>query len=109
MKPPTGIAVAPADGLCLDFINTRYWRGSPKPTEDLPDIQAVFAWAGRHGGIDAGLVQSTRDWIEADPKRATAAHAAVIDLRETLFALFAGAAAADGAVLARLNAALAEA
>ncbi len=26
---------APADDLCLRFVNTRYWRGSPTPTETM--------------------------------------------------------------------------
>ncbi|MBM3554222.1 MAG: hypothetical protein FJX47_01535 [Alphaproteobacteria bacterium] len=34
----------PREGLCLDFANTRYWRGSAVPTEDFPDLAAVLAW-----------------------------------------------------------------
>jgi len=33
-ETPVTLAVPGAD-LCLDFANTRYWRGSPEPTEQL--------------------------------------------------------------------------
>jgi len=34
-------APAPAPSLCLDFVNTRYWRGTPQPSEQLADIDAL--------------------------------------------------------------------
>lgn len=32
--------------LCLDFANTRYWRGQPTPTETLNAPADLAAWAG---------------------------------------------------------------
>lgn len=34
-EPHPFLIPAPADDLCLRFVNTRYWRGSPTPTETL--------------------------------------------------------------------------
>ncbi|MDE2334530.1 MAG: CGNR zinc finger domain-containing protein [Rhodospirillales bacterium] len=35
---------------CLDFINTRYWRGKAEPTETLHGAADLVAWAARHAG-----------------------------------------------------------
>ena len=32
---PGEVIPAPDDDLCLGYANTRYWRGSATPTEDL--------------------------------------------------------------------------
>ena len=37
-------ASGPADDLCLSYVNTRYWRGSPRPTESLNGIADVTGW-----------------------------------------------------------------
>ncbi|MBI2765876.1 MAG: ABATE domain-containing protein, partial [Chloroflexi bacterium] len=31
--------------LCLEFANTRYWRGQPVPTETLNSADDLSAWA----------------------------------------------------------------
>ena len=39
----------PAADLCLAFANTRYWRGSAAPTEDLKAPSDLLGWCGAHG------------------------------------------------------------
>jgi predicted RNA-binding Zn ribbon-like protein len=92
---------APSDDACLDFVNTRYWRGSGEPTETLTTPCAVLAWAAS-APVLPGL--SERD--------ATAWHGGLIALREVLFRLLsaaAGTAAPERGDVAAFNAALAEA
>ena len=36
---------APDADLCLNFANTRYWRGSATPTEDLHSLDDLLRWA----------------------------------------------------------------
>ena len=31
--------------LCLEFANTRYWRGQPTPTETLNSAEDLAAWS----------------------------------------------------------------
>jgi predicted RNA-binding Zn ribbon-like protein len=113
---PSGEAVAgcvdaPRDDLCLGFVNTRYWRGSPSPTDDLRSITDLLAFAAA-GGIDAALVASLAGHWEAHPLAADLALAAAVEVRESLHRIFAAAAAGGAAApadLAALNAALAAA
>ena len=35
---------------CLDFVNTRYWRGKAEPTETLHGAADLLAWATAHAG-----------------------------------------------------------
>jgi predicted RNA-binding Zn ribbon-like protein len=49
---PVTLRTAPAPSLCLDFVNTRYWRGTPQPSEDLVDVDALRLWLQRHGVAD---------------------------------------------------------
>jgi predicted RNA-binding Zn ribbon-like protein len=84
---------------CLDFVNTRYWRGKAEPTETLSDLDGLVAWATRHAAAPP---------MEPGP----GLFAAGIALRELLHRGF-SARAEDRAVaasdLAALNAALAAA
>lgn len=43
------LLAAPAPSLCLDFVNTRYWRGTPQPSDELGDAEALCGWLQRHG------------------------------------------------------------
>src|SRR5256885_16896317 len=39
--------------LCLEFANTRYWRGQPTPTETLNSAEDLSAWAAGNVSKDA--------------------------------------------------------
>ena len=95
---PVAMAL-PRDDAALAFVNTRYWRGRPQPTETLaapPDLAAW--WAGETG--------------EAIAAPDSADFAAALALRECLhrhFAAQAEARAPAAADIDALNAALAAA
>jgi len=115
MAQPTGTGAAtdliPAfrDELCLDFANTRYWRGTETPTEGLGSIGDVVAWCRSAGLLSEAAAESALRWWEEQPDRAAAAFLEAIALREAIYGVF--RAIADGrepppdAMLA-LNAAL---
>ncbi len=95
---------APDDDLCLAFANTRYWRGTAAPTEELNEPGDLLRWAAKAErlppDLTAQLAQAADLLDEA------------IALRETIHRCFAatasGLAPADPDVAA-LNAALAAA
>ncbi len=111
-RPPrlTGFVAAPREDLCLDFVNTRCWRGRETPAEELCRLDDVLAWAGGAGGTDANLVATCQARWRTRCGEASAAFASAILVRETLFRLFAAVssgAATRPADLDALNAALA--
>jgi predicted RNA-binding Zn ribbon-like protein len=98
----------PADALCLDFANTRYWRGSPSPTEDLAGPDGLLAWCESAGGTGDAAALARARWAAAPAAAATAFDAALA-LREAVFRVFAAGAqgtAPPASDLAALNAAL---
>jgi predicted RNA-binding Zn ribbon-like protein len=95
---------APDDDLCLAFANTRYWRGTATPTEELNTPDDLLAWAARSAHLPAGMLRRFA--------RPSGAFDAAMALRETIHHCFAATAAGQAptaADLAALNTALAEA
>ena len=85
--------------LCLEFANTRYWRGQPTPTETLNAPEDLAAWMSGNVGKDARPL-SHREFERA------------LDLRETIYRVFDATARGKGPVgadLATLNRELASA
>jgi predicted RNA-binding Zn ribbon-like protein len=99
----------PRDGLCLDFINTRYWRGTPTPTEELRDIADVVDWVGTISHANGAVSRLIGAEWRTRPQDATAAFAACIALREILHRVFSCAVAGSGVDLSSLNIALSQA
>ncbi len=101
---PGAVIPAPDDDLCLAFANTRYWRGTRAPTEELNEPGDLVRWAARAERLPADVIRRF-----AQP--ATVFEEA-LGLRETIHRCFAatatGRAPAD-TDLAALNAALAAA
>lgn len=93
---------------CLDLVNTVAWRGvAPAARKDrLTSFEAAIRWAGRAGVLDAAAVRRLRDAARAEPARAAAVHGQLVELRESVNALFTDA-GADDAALATLNRVLA--
>jgi predicted RNA-binding Zn ribbon-like protein len=93
--------------LCLDYLRTLRYRGTPRVTEELADAAALMAWVRQCGPA----VEGPRSAPEPGPADVLAARA----LREAAYTLVtaavaAGAAVAPGpAVRARLNRAAAAA
>jgi predicted RNA-binding Zn ribbon-like protein len=97
-------APGPAEGLCLDFANTRYWRGSPTPTETLNRPADLLGWCEAAGLVDAATIAAVRAAWAAQPGLGEAALASAIALREAIFALFAAQAAGGAAPTGALGA-----
>src|SRR5260370_17210529 len=82
--------------LCLEFVNTRFWRGQAEPTETLRAPEDLAGWTTANGGPRVGKPPARRESERA------------IELRETLHRLF-DAEAQDKTPAARDLAALNEA
>ncbi len=54
---PGEVVPAPDDDLCLGYANTRYWRGSATPTEDLHTLDDLLRWAETTERLPPALVQ----------------------------------------------------
>lgn len=99
----------PPESLCLDFANTRFWRGSPSPTEELHGPADLLRWCESAGALDpATLCRAAEHW-HSHPDAAEAGFSEAIAIREAVFRTF--AAIAVGGAPARedletLNAAL---
>ena len=90
---------APAADLCLGYANTRYWRGTATPTEELNAPDDLLRWIRKEERLPAELLRplDRRTFEDA------------IALRETIHRCFAATAAGrdpGGADLAALNGAL---
>lgn len=78
------VIAAPAPTLCLDFANTRYWRGTPQPTDELEQFAALPAWLSKQHVLDA----ATAAGLQAlSPAQAARTLAEVLDAREQLYVL----------------------
>ncbi len=107
-----GWVAAGGDTLCLDFANTRSWRGSPDPAEGLKDIEDLLAWCEATATAPAGAVAALAERWHRSPEEGQAVLEGAITLRETIYRIF--VAVADGGVEPRaeldiLNQALAAA
>jgi predicted RNA-binding Zn ribbon-like protein len=91
-SPPHALVRAERADLCLEFADTRFWRGTPEPTETLNAPADLLAWCGRQGALDAATLKEIEAAWRAEPARAAAAFAEALDLRETLFGIFAAVA-----------------
>lgn len=95
---------APEDDLCLAYANTRYWRGSEAPTEELNSPEGLLRWAGKMERLPLTLTKRFNQPANI--------YDAALGVRETIHRCFAATAAGrapDETDLAALNAALAEA
>ena len=66
---PVTVLAAPPPSLCLDFVNTRCWRGTAQPSDALGDAQALQRWLQRwlqrHGTADTITPRQFSAAIEA--------------------------------------------
>jgi predicted RNA-binding Zn ribbon-like protein len=103
---------APDDDLCLAFANTRYWRGSAIPTEDLNHSEDLLRWAARTERLPPQMIDRFGARWGERPDEAAATFRDAIAAREMLFRCFAATAAGRSPSdedMAALNAALAAA
>jgi|SRR5690348_11664753 predicted RNA-binding Zn ribbon-like protein len=62
--------------LCLEFANTRYWRGQTTPTETLRGPDDLGAWAAANAGTRVERTLSAEEFERA------------LAIRETIYRLF---------------------
>jgi predicted RNA-binding Zn ribbon-like protein len=100
------VVAAPSDGLCLDFANTRYWRGSEHPTETLSGLGDLLAWCESGRILDRHAVAELQAWEKRNRRKAGHLFTAAIEIREAIYRLFGAVAAGEppsGADMSRLN------
>lgn len=107
--PPPVLLRAERADLCLEYADTRFWRGTETPTETLKSPADLLAWCGANAALDAASLRAVEaQWKDAPP-RAAAVFAEALSLRETIFAVFSATAQGKpprGGDLAALNQAL---
>jgi predicted RNA-binding Zn ribbon-like protein len=104
------LVMAVREALCLDYANTRYWRGSETPTETLHGFDDLLEWLAQTAD-PAPLVAMARAWAR-DAAAVPELFAEAIAVREAIYGIFLGLAAGEPVAdreLAELNRALAEA
>ncbi len=109
---PIDLTAAPREAACLDYANTRMYRGSAAPLDQFSEWPKLLDWIAGTGALHAGAAADLRAWANADPARAAALFAAAIALRELVYRVFSAVASnvpVAEADLAALNQALTEA
>lgn len=98
--------------LCLEFVNTRYWRGSDPPTETLNAPHDLLAWCeANRAHLPKTVAKIAAHW-RAHPGAAQRALSESVEIREAIHGAFAEVASGrrpSAASLAPLNRALAQA
>jgi len=80
-------AKARAD-LCLDYANTRSWRGRAAAHDELGDFARLIDWCVSSGAIDAASGHTLAAWGLEHRARATIVFREALELRETIYRLF---------------------
>lgn len=98
--------------LCLDFVNTKSWRGSAAPADTLHRYQDLITWLQHTRALSTSQAGALLKQAKRHPGRAQHALQRALALREALHEVLA-AVSADAPVpqppLATLNAALSQA
>jgi predicted RNA-binding Zn ribbon-like protein len=77
------ISTARAD-LCLDFANSRYWRGTSHPTETLNVFDDIYTWLATANALDAKTIEELKAaWTPSESDFRD-----MITLREALYRAF---------------------
>jgi len=76
--------VAPRRDLCIDFANTRYWRGS-EPVETVHDFSEMVRWCDTNVMLGREAAEPALQWSEKHGREAAAIFDDAIALRETIY------------------------
>src|SRR5258708_29290907 len=76
--------VAPRRDLCIDFANTRYWRGS-EPVENVHDWWEVVRWCDANAMLEREAAERALQWSEKHGRDAAGIFDHAIALRETIY------------------------
>jgi len=98
--------------LCVDFANTRFWRGSETPTETLNEPGDLLRWCEEAHISSKAAAAAVRRWWQEHPLAAESAWREALASRETIYRLMFNTAERrpiDDNDLAQLNLALRQA
>ncbi len=84
LKPDYEVA-----SLCLDFTNTVEWHASNQPIELLQNYADLLAWAEEKHLVDSEQVRILNELANQFRGKAGATYRKAIDLRETIYRIFA--------------------
>ncbi len=101
---PTDVIPAPAADLCLDFANTRMWRGTASPQETLHHLDDVMAWCAGRGTLPPERLQRFKNWWQGQNDIAAIVFGETIEVREIIYRLFSTLAAQRAPAAADLQA-----
>ena len=107
-KTSASTIVAPRRDLCIDFANTRYWRGS-EPVETVHDFAETVRWCDTNAMLGREAAERALQWSEKHPCDAAAIYDDAIALRETIYRIcfaMADGKTAETRDVAAMNAAL---
>src|SRR5271166_4655898 len=85
---PVDLTAAPREATCLDYANTRMYRGSAAPVEQFGGWPELLDWVVGTGALPAEAAAGLRAWADADPAGAAALFASAIALREVVYRVF---------------------
>lgn len=100
------------NALCIDFVNTLTWRGTPWPHDYLRSYGDLVAWSRRAGILDEAEAADLQKKAGKDRRRGDTVLGAARELREAIHGLITSAARGKGhaaADIAALNRVLAKA
>jgi predicted RNA-binding Zn ribbon-like protein len=86
--PERAWIAAPVEELCLDFANTRYWRGTAEPTEGLGSLDDLLAWCAAKAALPEADIAALRTRWHGRPEESATLFEGVIALREAIYRLF---------------------
>src|SRR5262245_7852774 len=82
-----------SEDLCLGFANTRFWRGTEAPTEELPALPDLLGWLGRSVKLEVTTLTEFTRRLEARPQELDALFTEAIAIREAMYGVFSAFAA----------------
>ena len=95
-RTPNGRLVpAPGEELGVAFANTRYWRGTEPPVEELNGLGDVLAWCESAGSIDARTQTTLEAWANRHGTEAARLFDEAIAARERIYGLLSATAAGE--------------
>jgi predicted RNA-binding Zn ribbon-like protein len=71
--------------VALDFVNTVDWRLAPKRRDLVPDYEVLAHWGRRLGLLSDAELSEVSKQARQHPRKASAALARAVDLREALY------------------------
>ena len=81
------LLAAPKRDLCLDFANSRMYRGSGSDAQEtLHDFTALATWC--EAAFGAHAEERARRWAEKDPENAAEVFSNAIAIREAMYRIF---------------------